>query len=74
MLTRFVVHHGSIPADLNGVSAVTLLRRHELDAAVPVPMVVPVDERSDPFTGLLFGGKGLAGVIRPIFQCPEQRF
>ena len=32
------------------------------------------DERSDPLTGLLFGGKGLAGVIRPIFQCPEQGF
>ena len=43
-------------------------------AGADVPMVVPVDERSEPFTGLLFGGKGLAGVIRPIFHCPEQRF
>ena len=73
-LAGLFIHDRTVPADLRSLTIVTLLGRHELDAAVPVPVVVPVDERSDLLTGLLFGGKGLAGVIRPIFQCPEQRF
>jgi hypothetical protein len=43
------------------MTIVTLLGRHEFDAAVAVLVVVPVDERYDPLTSLLFGGKGLAG-------------
>jgi len=46
-----------VTADLHGLSAVTLLRRHELDAAVAVPMVVPVDKRHHPLAGLVFAGK-----------------
>jgi hypothetical protein len=61
-------------ADLHSLATVTLLGRHEFDPAVPVPMVVPVDECSDPLTGLLFAGKGLAGVFRPILHGPEQGF
>ncbi len=61
-------------ADLHCLAIVTLLGRHEFDAAVAVLVVVPVDERSDPLTSLLFGGKWLARVIRPVFHCPEQRF
>jgi len=61
-------------ANGDGRSAVSLNGCQELDAAVPVPMVVPVDECSDPLTGLFFGGKGLAGVIRPILHGPEQGF
>ena len=53
-------------ADLHSLAIVTLLGRHEFDAAVAVLVVVPVDEHGDPLTGLLFGSKGLAGVIRPI--------
>ena len=55
------------------MTVMALLGRHEFDPAVPgpVPMVVPVDERSDPFTGLLFGEKGFAGVIRPILSAPR---
>ena len=52
----------------------TLLGRHELDAAVSVPVVVPVVECSEQLTGLLFGGEGLAGVFRPILHGPEQGF
>jgi hypothetical protein len=63
-----------VTANLAGLTAVTLLRRYELDAAVAVLVVVPVDERGNPLTGLLFGCKGLAGVIRPILHCPEQGF
>ncbi len=39
-----------------------------------MPVVVPVDEFCDPLTGLVFGGKWLAEVIRPIFHRADQRF
>lgn len=61
-------------ADLHCLATVTLLGRHEFEPAVPVPMVVPVDECSYPLTGLLLGGKGLAEVMRPILHGPEQGF
>ena len=61
-------------ADLHSLTIVTLMGRHEFDPAVTMPVVVPVDERGDPLTGLPFRGKGLAGIIRPVFHCPEQRF
>ena len=53
---------------------VSLNRCHKLDAAVTVPVVVPVNESSDTLAGLLFAGKWLAGVNSAIFHCPEQRF
>jgi hypothetical protein len=65
------VHDSAVAADLHGLTAVTLLRRYELNAAVAVPMVVPIDERGAPLTGLLFGCKWLAGVIRPILPAPR---
>ena len=61
-------------ADLHSLPSVTSLGRHEFDAAVAVLVVVPIDERSHPLTSLLFGGKWLAGVIRPILHRSEQRF
>jgi len=63
-----------VAADLHGLAIVTLLGRHEFDAAVAVLVVVPDDERRHPLTGLVFGGKWLAGVFRPILHRPEQRF
>ena len=71
-LSGLFIHDRTVPADLRSLTIVTLLRSHEFDPAVPVPVVVPVDECSDTLTGLLFGGKGLAGVIRPILHRPEQ--
>jgi len=59
-------------ADLHGLANVTLLERHEFDPAVAV--VVPIDELGDPLTGLVFGAKWLAGVIRPILHSSVQRF
>ena len=73
-LAGLFIHDRTVPADLRSLTIVTLLGSHEFDPAVPVPMVVPVDECRDPLTGLLFGGKGLAGVIWPILHCPEQGF
>ena len=51
----------SVAADLYGLTAVALLRRHGFNAAVAVLMVVPVDELGDPLTGLVSGGKWFAG-------------
>ena len=61
-------------ADLHSLATVTLLRRDELDATVAVLVVVPGDERCHPLTGLIFGGEGFAGVVRPVFHRAEQRF
>ena len=60
--------------DLDSLTAMALMGRHELDAAVAVPMVVPVDKRRDPLAGLVLAGKWPSGVIRPVLRCAEQRF
>ncbi len=61
-------------ADHSSLSAVVLVWRHEFDAAVAVPVVVPVDERRHPQAGFLRAGKGPARVVRPVFRRPEQGF
>jgi len=73
-LAGFFVRDSVMPRDLDGLSAVTLLRRHEFDPFVVVLVVVPADGRGDPLACLPFGGKWLSGVVRPILHCPEQRF
>jgi hypothetical protein len=50
-----------VSAELQSQTSVTLLGRHELDPAVAVLVVGPGDERSDPLTGLIFGGGCFAG-------------
>ncbi len=57
-------------ADLNRITVVTLNRRHELDPAVAVLVVVPIDELGDPLAGLVFGSKWVAGVFRSILHRP----
>ena len=39
-LAGLFIHDRTVPADLRSLTIVTLLRRHEFDPAVPVPMVV----------------------------------
>ena len=73
-LAGLFVDDSAVEADLHGLAIVTLLRRHELDPAVAVLVVVPVDELGDPLTGLVLAGKWLAWVIGQIIHCPEQRF
>ena len=73
-LARLLVDDSAVTTDLDGLTAVTLLRRHELDAAVAVPMVVPVDKRRHPLAGLVLAGKWPSRVIRPVLRCAEQRF
>jgi len=62
-----------VTADLQCITVVALVGRHELDAAVAVPMVVPVDKRRHPLAGLLLAGKWPSRVVRAIFRGAEQR-
>jgi len=41
-LARLLVDFNAVAADLHGLTTVTLVRRHAVDAAVAVPVVVPV--------------------------------
>jgi len=41
-LARLLVDDSGVTTDLDGLTSVTLVGCHELDAAVAVPMVVPV--------------------------------
>ena len=43
-LAGLFIDESSVAADLYGLTAVTLLGRHEFDAAVAVLVVVPVNE------------------------------
>jgi hypothetical protein len=43
-LAGLFIDESSVAADLYGLTAVTLLGRHEFDAAVAVPLVVPIDK------------------------------
>ncbi len=67
-LASLFIHDRTVSTDLRSLAIVALLGCHVLDPAVAVPVVVPVDELGDPLTGLFFGAKWLAGVIRPILH------
>lgn len=62
-----------MPTNLNGLSVVTVLRLQEFDAAMVMLMVVLVAKLGYLLRGMGFGVEGLAGVIRPVFRCLEQR-
>jgi len=55
-----VIDLRTLLANGDGRSAVSLDGCHEVVAAVTVLVVVPVEERGNPLTGLPFGIKGLA--------------
>ena len=73
-LPGLLVNKGSPQAEFDRVAAVTLVRRHELDAAVTVLMVVPIHERHHPLTGLCLAGKRPVWVVRTVFDRAEQGF
>lgn len=62
-LTSLLVDIGSLLADCAGGSAVTLMGRDEFDAAMAVPVVVPVDKRRHPLAGLVLAAERTAGVV-----------
>ena len=51
-----------------------LVGRDEFDAAVAVPVVVPVDKSRYPLARLRFAGKRPIGVVGPVFDRSEQGF
>ncbi len=70
----FLVDLRSLLANGLGGSTVSLMGRHEFDAAVVVPVVVPIHKWCRPFAGLFLAGKGAAGVVGPVFDRTEQGF
>jgi len=62
-----------MPLDVNGLATVALVGRHELDAAVAVPVVVPIHERRYPQACLFHAGEWPPWLIGPVFCCAEQR-
>ena len=73
-LAGLLIDLGTMPADRCGSSAVALIRRHEPDGAVAVPMVVPVHKCAGPTEGLLQAAEGPPGVVRPVLDRAEQGF
>jgi len=63
-----------VTADLHSITVVALMGRHELDAAVAVPVVVPVNKCRHPLAGSLHAREWPARVVRSVFGRPEQRF
>ncbi len=47
-LARLFIDDSSATADIQSITAVAMVSRHELDAAVAVPVVVPVRRRLHP--------------------------
>ena len=73
-LAGLFVDIGSLLANCGGDTGVTLMGRDELDAAVAVPVVGPVDKHRHPLAGLVLAGKGPPGVVRTVFDRSEQGF
>jgi len=71
-LASLFVDLGAHPADCDGGTAVTLVRRDELDAAVTVAVVVPVHKSRYPIACLRLAGERPAGVIGPELDSAEQ--
>jgi hypothetical protein len=60
-------------ADFHSLAVVTLNGRHKFDAAVAMPVVVPIHKIYNPQAGLLLAGEWHARIIRPVFNGAEQR-
>ena len=52
-----LVDIGSLLTDCGGGSAVALMGRDEFDAAVAVPVVVPIHKSRHPLAGFVFSGE-----------------
>ena len=73
-LARLLVDLGTLQADCGCSTAVTLMGRDELDAAVAVPVVVPIHKSCHPLTSLRLAVERPAWVIRPVLGRAEQGF
>ena len=69
-----LVDIGSLLTDCGGGSAVALMGRDEFDAAVAVPVVVPIHKSRHPLAYLVFAGERPAGVVGTVLDRAEQGF
>ena len=53
---------------------VPLLRRNELDAAMAVLVVIPLNKGCHPMAGLLFVAEWPAGIILPVLNRAKKEF
>ena len=73
-LACLFVDLGALSADCDGGTAVALVRRDELDAAVTVAVVAPVHNSRYPLACLRLAGERPAGVIGPKLSCAVHLF
>jgi hypothetical protein len=69
-----LINPPTVFADFHSLAIVTLMGCHKFDAAVAMPVVVPIHKIYNPQAGLLLAGEWLTRIIRPVFNGAEQRF
>jgi hypothetical protein len=69
-----LINPPTVFADFHSLAIVTLMGCHKFDAAVAMPVVVPIHKIYNPQAGLLLAGEWLTRIIRPVFNGSEQRF
>jgi len=57
-----------LAADLNSLTAITLLNRTQFDANVLVLVVIPIHKRRNPLAGFFFAAEWPLGIIKPVFN------
>ena len=68
-----LIYPPAVFADFHSLAVVSLIGRHKFDAAVAMPVVVPIHKIYNPPAGQLLAGEWLARIIRPVFNGAEQR-
>ena len=68
-----LINPPAVFADFYSLAIVTLIGRHKFDAAVAMPVVVPLHKIYNPQAGLLLAGEWLTRIIRSVFNGAEQR-
>jgi hypothetical protein len=73
-LACLFVDESAVTTDLDGLTAVALLGRHEFDAAVAVQALVPVHKGRHLLKGGLFAREWPTWLVRPVFGHAEEGF
>ena len=68
-----LINPPAVFADFHSLAVVPLNGRHKFDAAVAMPVVVPIHKIYKPQAGLLLAGEWHARIIRSVFNGAEQR-
>ena len=68
-----LINPPAVLADFHSLAVVTLMGCHKFDAAVAMPVVVPLYKIYNPQAGLLLAGEWLARIIGSVFNGAEQR-